>query len=223
MGHLDALGASGGAAGVVDGGRDPLVRLPRRRLEVPAAEQLVGLGPDHELLRRGDRLELLGELGVDQQHLGAAVADDVVDLVGMQAEVDRHRDAPVGGRAVEHAEQARRVLRHDRDAAAGAHAKRLQPGGEGPGAARDVPVGQLAERRRWLVGLVDDADPVAVDERCAVEVVPDGERYLHLSPCGAVRSEASLAHDDGPQFSGRRERRSGPGPWPFGAGGCWPA
>ena len=49
VGHLDALGPSGGAARVVDGGGGVLVRLPRRRLEVPAAEQLVGLGPDHEL------------------------------------------------------------------------------------------------------------------------------------------------------------------------------
>ncbi len=46
------------------------------------------------------------------------------------------------------------------------------------------PVGELAEAAAGRIGLVDDADAVAVDESGTIEVSADGERCAHVrSPC----------------------------------------
>ena len=70
-------------------------------------------------------------------------------------------------------------MRHDRDPLAVADAQRVEPGGLGPGPARPPRVRQLAPRLGGLVGLVDDRDPVAVDELGAPDEVVDSQRNLH--------------------------------------------
>ncbi len=44
-----------------------------------------------------DVAQVVGQLGVDEQRLGATVFDDVLDLGLGQAEVDRDEDPPVTG------------------------------------------------------------------------------------------------------------------------------
>src|SRR5690606_13627174 len=71
------------------------------------------------------------------------------------------------------------VLRDHRHPLTPADAHGVERGGLAPGQLGDAGVGQLAERRRRLVGLVDHADALAVDVGGAVEVVADGEVDLH--------------------------------------------
>ena len=67
-----------------------------------------------------------------------------------------------------------------------------RPGGLGPGEARDLGPGELAERFRGLVGLVDDADAIAVDELGPLDEVEHGQRYTHGRPPGVgLRSRRS--------------------------------
>ena len=94
MGDLDALGTGGGAGGVVDAGGGVLVGFPGGGLRRGVGEQLGVLGAveDHAVLG-GDARESAVELGVDKQHRRARVLDDVGDLVGIEAGIDRNQDA----------------------------------------------------------------------------------------------------------------------------------
>lgn len=93
----------------------------------------------------------------------------------------------------EGAEQTGGVLGDDSDSSPLGHPERFQTGRERASTTRDVSVGQLLERRGRLVGLIDDPDPVPVDRFGAVQVVPDGERYLHLSPLWPLTGPVSLS------------------------------
>src|SRR6266487_2539717 len=55
------------------------------------------------------------ELGVDKQHGGAGVVDDVADFVGVEPEVDGHEDPARSADPEEGHEQSSRVGRDDRD------------------------------------------------------------------------------------------------------------
>jgi len=55
----------------------------------------IALGTEHEPVTTRDRAERVDELGVEQQHVGRAVFDDVRDLVARQPEVDRHEHPTV--------------------------------------------------------------------------------------------------------------------------------
>ena len=65
-----------------------------------------------------------------------------------------------------------------------ADAPLVEAGGLGPGQLPHPAVGDVAEPAAGGVGLVDDADAVAVDERGPVEVPADGERSAHGPPVG---------------------------------------
>jgi hypothetical protein len=72
----------------------------------------------------------------------------------------------------------------DRDPLALADAELVEPGLQGPSAAGDLAVAHLAQRRRRLVGLIDDADPVGVDELGPVEEVAGGQGHAHAGSRG---------------------------------------
>ena len=78
-----------------------------------------------------------------------------------------------------------------------ANAERVESGGLGAARARAISrPRQRTPRRRRLVGLVDDADAIAVDELGPLEEVVDRQRY---------------AHGGSPSTRAHRERRR---PWP---------
>ena len=85
---------------------------------------------------RLDGRERLLQLGVDQQHGRTRVLDDVADLLGVEAEVDRDDDAAVAGHAEQRHEQPGAVLRDDRDAFAATDAERVEAGGQGTSVVR---------------------------------------------------------------------------------------
>ena len=180
--ELHALGPRGRAARVVDRGGGVLVGIPRLGLDALAEQFPVGFGADDEPVLRADAREGVVELGVDKQHRCAGVLDDVPHLVGVEPEVDGHQDPARSAHPEERHEQSGRIGRHDRDALTHADPEVVQGGGLGARELTHAAVGQLAERRRGLVGLVDDADPVAVHECGALQEVVDRQRHLHAGP-----------------------------------------
>ena len=130
-------------------------------------------------MRRVDVGERFVELGIDEEDGGAGLLDDVADLVGVEAEVDRHDDASVAGDGEQGDEEAGAVVRDDRDPLAATDAEGVEAGGHRPGVLGDLPPRHPSPAVGGLVGFVDDADAVAVDVLGAVEEVEDVERDLH--------------------------------------------
>ena len=97
----------------------------------------------------------------------------------------------------------------DRHPLALADAELVEPGLQRPAAAGDLAVAHLAQRRRRLVRLVDDADPVAVDEFGPVEEVAGGQRHAHAGSrgLGDVVPAARRGHVT---LTARRRRRAAP-------------
>ena len=105
------------------------------------------------------------ELGVDVAAPGAGVLDDVAHLVGPEPEVDRHQHPAVACDAEERRQQPGAVVADDRDPLADADAELVELRGLPPGQRADLGVGELAQGRRRLVGLVDHAGALAVHLR----------------------------------------------------------
>ena len=168
--ELHALGPRGGAAGVVDGGGGVLVagpcfwrcvghlRCARRE------QQRVGFGAEDRPSLAGNVGKRVDQLRVDQQQPRARMLDDVADLRGAQPEIHRHEHASRRGHAVERDEQARRVLRNNRDALAEADAERVEVGRAVARERGDSAVVKRAHAWRGLRRLVDDADAVAAHQ-----------------------------------------------------------
>ena len=113
--HLHALRAGGGAGRVVDRGGGVLVLLvPRLGLAALEEDLAVGVGAHHHAVLHRQVGDGLGQLRVDQQHRGAGVLEDVLDLGGREPEVDRHQHPPVAAHPEERREQPPRVLRQHR-------------------------------------------------------------------------------------------------------------
>ena len=68
----------------------------------------------------------------------------------------------------------------------------IQPGGLGAGVRRHLAVGEFAQTRRGLIGLVDDGDPVGIDLLGAVEEVANGQRVVHGSTSGVRPTREAL-------------------------------
>ena len=178
VGDLDALGPGGRAGGVVDARGGVLVRLPRLRLDVLGSEQVVVVAEDEAELGL-DVGQRVVELGIDQQHPGPGVLDDVGHLVGPEPEVDRHQHPAGPGHPEERREQAGTVVADDRDPVADADAELVELRGLPSGQCADLGVGELPQGRGGLVGLIDDAGALAVDGDGAVDEVGDAERDDH--------------------------------------------
>ena len=189
MGELDALGSGGGPARVVDRGRRVLVGRPRSGLGGGREEGLVAVVTDDEPVGRGDARQVLRQLGVHDQDRRPAVLDDVADLGRVEPEVDRHQDPARAADPVEGREQAGGVVRHHRHPLPHPDPEGVERGGLGASPLGHLAVGQRAPGGRRLIGLVDDPDPVAVDQLGPVQEVVDRQGHLHRgTPPVAARS-----------------------------------
>jgi hypothetical protein len=180
VGELHALRHRGGSACVVDRRGRVLIGVdPRSRLDAEAHQRGVGLGPERQSPWRPHARERLHELGIDEQQRRLAVADDVVDLVAPEPEVDRDDDAPRCRRAVQEVEHPGGVLADDGDPLSGRDAHRVEARGHRSRTSLQLGERELADAARRLVGFVDDGDPVGVDRRAAGEEVLRGEGDEH--------------------------------------------
>ena len=195
VGDLHALGSGGGARGVVDRRGRVLLALPR--LRVLALEVHVVVVAEDEHVLGLDALQRVLELGVDVEDPRSGVLDDVVHLVGREPEVDRHQHPAVAGDAEEGGEQPGAVVRDVGDPVTDADAELVELGSLGPGELAHAGVGQVTERRRRLVGLVDDADAVGVHRQGTVQEVGGRERHDHGSDSPHFAVTATLVpHED---------------------------
>ena len=195
VGDLDALGACGGAGGVVDRRGGVLLVLPG--LGFLALEVHVLVVADEELVLALDVLHRLLELGVDVEDAGAGVLDDVLHLVGREPEVDRHQHPSVAGDAEERGVEAGAVVREIGDPLAEPDAELVELRRLGPRELAHPRVGQVAERLRGLVGLVDDADAIGVHGQGAVEKVGGRERHDHgVTPLTVGSAHPSHAYGE---------------------------
>ena len=134
---------------------------------------------EHEPVLRGDVLERVVQLGVDVEHLGAGVLDDVADLVGAEPEVHRHQHPAEAGDAEERREQPGAVLADHRHPVTEADAEAVEVRRLPAGQVADLGIGQVAERGGRLVGLVDHTGALAVHLHGTVDEVGDAERDEH--------------------------------------------
>lgn len=176
---LYALGAGGRTAGVIDGRGGVLVRLPGHRFGAEPVQLRVRGGPEGEPVLAGDSGQPVRQLRVDEDDARPRVVDDVVHLVRRQPEVDRHQDPPETADAEERGEQPCTVGRDHRHPSAMRHAERVEPGGLGARQLTDPPVRQPLPGLGRLLRLVDDADPVGVHGRGAVQKITGPERDDH--------------------------------------------
>ena len=190
--RLDTLGARGGAGRVVDGRRGVLVGLlPRHRLTARTQQAVVVIGTEYEPVGRLQITQLLVMLRVDDQHRGAAVADDVLDLRLLQPEVDRHEDPAVGSDSEEQLEHPGAVLTDDGDPLAAPDAQLVQTRSHSPATLGELEVGLTPQARSRLIGLVDDPDPVSVDLLSPAQEVDGGQRYAHAAQINAIPAPAA--------------------------------
>src|SRR5439155_5563460 len=103
------------------------------------------------------------------------------DLVGVEPEVDGNEDAPEAADAKERDEEPGGVGRDDRHPFAPAHAEAVEGGSLCPGPFVDLVPGQRAQRTAGVVGLVDDADPVAIDVIGPLQKVTNCKRHAHIA------------------------------------------
>jgi hypothetical protein len=176
---LDALGAGGGAGGVVDRGGRILVGLPLGRLGARRPDLVVVTAQDEDVLRCGAGLGEVLQFGVQQDDLGAAVTDDVLDLGRCQAEVHRHEDASPVRDAVERGQQAGGVVGNHRHAGALGHSQLVERRRLAARLRVQLGVRDLAPGVRHLVRLVDHGHSAGVDGAGAVEEVAQGQRDDH--------------------------------------------
>ena len=204
------LGLAGGAGGVVERDRLPLVlgqpvgmgrvALGEQRLVLhladgaPLGDELgIRHVDDQRLLLefRHRRLDDVGELRVDQDRLRLAVFEHVGDRLGIQADVQcvehttGERHAEVG------LEHRRHVGQHGRHRLAGLHAPPFQRRGEPPAA---LPGGAPVAAG----GAVDHRRVVRVDRGGALDEGQRRERHEVGGGPGQALLEDALAHGKAP-------------------------
>jgi hypothetical protein len=176
VGVDDALRAPGGAGGVVDRDRLLLVGQPRRHAGCVAATDELLIGASRAAIVDADDLQARWrvhdqrfELGASEQHPRPGVLEDVADLVGAQARVDRNEDAARRRHRVMQLEQCGHVRTQGRDAVA-----TLEPSAAQRGGRAVHPLAQLGIRPAAVT--VDDGDALgmhggaAVQERDGIEL-----------------------------------------------------
>ena len=165
-----ALGPRGRAARVVD--RDQVALGERRRRPVEARRRPLQFrfvvqpsfrpGPveGHDALERrqlpANGLDTLDPVGVGADDAGAAVLQDVLDVVGRQAVVDRDEHGPDLRNRVERLEMGVRVVRERRDAVARTDAEAPQERREAVATLEELAVGEAP-------GTVDDGLAVGME------------------------------------------------------------
>ena len=185
VGHRHALGQSGRAARVEQLGHGVLVDVRGQRFgRGGRQERLVfELGhaarlpfDDHEARPaaelRCDLLEERGEVALEEDDLRAGVVEDVGDLVGCQADVDRVEHGARLDDAVVRLQQLVGVVGQERHPLARLDAEPEQGVGQAVRSFGVFPVGELPIA-------VDDPDSVAEEGRRSVAELEDGERNEH--------------------------------------------
>ena len=170
----DALRPAGGSGGVVDGDRLILALDRRSDLRVAACvEEGLPVAGKIEPLHLGRDARGLGEqLGGEEDRARSRVLDDVRDLVGVQAGVDRDQHA-AGERNAEMRQQQRLgIQRKKGDAVALVQPVAAQSGGQTAGARPHRPP-------RHAQIAVDDSFPLGVDLARALEKM-DGAQLLTI-------------------------------------------
>ena len=209
----DALGPAGRAAGVADGQQPALVLAGDGGRAGRGQECLVfirraagddGPGPG----RRRDVGGHVGQLGGGDKDLGAAVAEDVRQLIARQPDVERNEHRPGQRHAVVQLQHDVAVHAQRGDPAARRHAEPQQGAREAVRAVRELGVGEAPFP-------VDDRGPVPEDPRRPVQVRGGGEwrerEPGHLTPpppgprpAGIPPPAPSITpHRAGPQTAGR--------------------
>jgi hypothetical protein len=198
VGVHHALGIAGGARRVADRRRAALVELwpdvllGAVRQQILVAEERAERRarrhrgpPGHQHVaphRRESRGELFGERQggrVDEQPGVLGMIDDVGDLVGVQARVDRVQDGAGAGDAVEQLEVPVRVPGQRADAVARSHAEPAQRGRQALRPAVRLGVGVAVDRP---VDLPRDDLGAAVDRGGVLDRARDQERQVHDQP-----------------------------------------
>jgi hypothetical protein len=177
--HLHALGPGGSAGRVVDGRRGVLVGLPRPRVGVAGDHQVV-VAPHDERVLGLDVLQAVRELGVDEQHAGPGVLDDVGDLVARQSEVHRYEHPPVAADPPERRQQPRAVVADHGHALTEPDAELVELCRDPACPQAHLGVRDRAPRGSGLVRFVDDARALAVDGHGAVQEVAHTQRDDHV-------------------------------------------
>ena len=191
VGDHHALGAGGGAGGVVDaeqvgfvqlriGGGGGGVAADPVFVVGPAGRDLrVAVGNGEVVLdggnRAADRIDEVGELGVDHHHASLGVLEDVFEVGGDQAVVDRDDHSADRGGGVEGFEELVAVGGDDRDAVALAEAHR----GEGVGLLVD-PLAEFSPGEASLA--VDDGFGLGEQLGRAAQKIVDEQRDFHPGP-----------------------------------------
>ena len=188
MGHRHALGQAGRAARVEELGHRVLVDVGVTRVRRAGGEEglvlVVGdaarlaVEDDDDRPRRQPRQDLLDErheVAVDEDDLRRRMAEDVLDLVRRQPDVDRVEDGPGLDHAVVRLEQVVGVEGDERDAIAARDPELDERVRQPVGPVREFAVGELCLA-------VDDADLVAEELRGAVTELEDGQRDEHVGP-----------------------------------------
>ena len=103
------------------------------------------------------------------------MAEDVLDLVRREADVDRVEDGARLDHPVVRLEQVVGVEGDERHAITGRDAELHERVGQAMGPVRELPIGELRLA-------VDDADLVAEEHRRAIAELQDGQRDEHLGP-----------------------------------------
>ena len=211
VGELHAFGSRGGSRRVVDGYGRILVADRVARLSLRAAEEdWVGAPAEHEAVLDLQRPERLFQLGIDQQHGGPRVLEDVRDLVCAQTVVDRDEHAPIGADAEEAYQKAGGVGRHDGHPGARLDSKVVERGGQTAGHAGKRGIGDAAETAPGGIRLVHDGLAISVRQLGALEEIDEGQRNDHARPpCDALRTAVPIACSNAAGVSGLIEQ-SGP-------------
>ena len=129
------------------------------------------------------------ELGVDEEDRRPGVLDDVVDLVGVEAEVDGHEDATEAAHAEERDQEAGRVRADEGDAFPGPDAHGIEGEGHPPGPGVHLGVGDGA-RAPATPGSSTMAALVGMDQGSSLEEPTDGEWYSHGPSLAWLRGPA---------------------------------
>ena len=183
MGDHHTLGAGGGAAGVVEGEEVVLVDFHRHESLGRGGESLVVIQPAVLAAFEGDEVGDVGDLaadavqgveviGVCADHAGTAVVDDIGEVVGVQAVVDRHGDGADLRHGVEGFELRRDVGGDVGDAVARADAELLQGGGPAVAPVEELAIGAAR-------GAINEGFAVGVELAGAAGEIEGSEWCFH--------------------------------------------
>ncbi len=118
------------------------------------------------------------ELRIDEQNRSSRVLDDVANLFGVEAEVDRDEDPTVGADTVERDQKPGRVGTDDGDALADADPQVVERAGHAPGPPAQLVIRHPSERPR-CARLVDHRRTRREYLGAPLEEVADGEGNSH--------------------------------------------